>query len=31
MMPLIAADPAFRAIRDEARFRAVAGRMGLPI
>jgi serine/threonine-protein kinase len=31
MMPLISTDPAFRAIRDEARFRAIAGRMGLPI
>jgi hypothetical protein len=31
MMPLICTDPAFRAIRDEARFRAIAGRMGLPI
>jgi hypothetical protein len=31
MMPLIAADPAFRAIRDEPRFRAIAGRMGLLI
>jgi DNA-binding winged helix-turn-helix (wHTH) protein/TolB-like protein/Tfp pilus assembly protein PilF len=31
MMPLIVADPAFRALREEARFRAIAGRMGLRV
>jgi DNA-binding winged helix-turn-helix (wHTH) protein/TolB-like protein/tetratricopeptide (TPR) repeat protein len=31
MMPLIAADPAFQAIRNEARFRAIAGAMRLRI
>jgi DNA-binding winged helix-turn-helix (wHTH) protein/TolB-like protein/tetratricopeptide (TPR) repeat protein len=29
MMPLIAADPAFRTIREEPRFRSLVGRMGL--
>jgi hypothetical protein len=31
MMLLISTDPAFRAIHGEARFRAIAGRMGLSI
>lgn len=31
MMPLIVADPAFRGIRDDARFRAIARSMKLPI
>jgi DNA-binding winged helix-turn-helix (wHTH) protein/TolB-like protein/tetratricopeptide (TPR) repeat protein len=31
MMPLIVADPAFRGIRDDARFRAIAISMKLPI
>ena len=29
MMPLIAADPAFRTIRDQPRFRKLVSRMGL--